>query len=381
MSQLIMGMKEIKLHNLERDRRWFWEDARAKLYNIQTEFLELNQQQMMVANLINEAKNILIIVVAAYAVVNNEFSLGVLVAILFIIGQLNSPMEQIVQFITMLQEARTSIDRMKEIHSRKGEEDSLNKLNVLPHGKDLALEGVNFRYNGPNSPMVLKDINIDIPHGKVTAIVGSSGSGKSTILKLILGFYPPSKGVVTIGDVNIGNIQSKVWRTRCSAVLQDGHIFSDTIERNIALEEKEQLDRRRMIWAAQIANIHHYIDKKLPLGYKTIIGQNGTGLSEGQKQGILIARAFYKDFDYLFLDEATNALDPYNEMMVMENILDHCRDKTVVIIAHRLNTIMNADNIIVLEEGEIVEQGTHHELYNLGERYFQMIRNQIELSA
>lgn len=381
LSQLIKGMKDIKLHNLEKDKRWFWESTRAKLYNTQTKFLELNHRQRIVAGLINESKNILITIVAAYAVVNNEFSLGVLVAILFIIGQLNSPMEQIIQFITMLQEARISIDRMNEIHKRTEEENLFAKLDVLPHEGDIAFENVSFRYNGPNSPVVLKNVDFRIPYGQTTAIVGSSGSGKSTILKLILGFYAPNEGEIAVGDVNLDSIQGHLWRDHCSAVLQDGHIFAGTIENNIALAEEGQADTRRVIQAARISNIHRFIDKKLPLSYKTEIGQNGTGLSQGQKQGILIARSLYKNFDYLFLDEATNSLDPFNEMVVMENINDRFKGKTIIIIAHRLNTILNADNIIVLEEGEVIEQGTHNDLYDSRGRYYQMVRNQMELSV
>lgn len=381
LSQLVKGMKDIKLHNLAKSKRWTWESARAKLYNTQTKFFELNQRQRLIASLINESKNIFITIVAAYAVVNNEFSLGVLVAILYIIGQLNGPMEQLVQFFTMYQEAKISIERMNEIHLREEEEDLMNKLDVLPFDKDIAFEKVSFRYNGPNSPIVLKEINFKIPYGKTTAIVGTSGSGKSTILKLLLGFYPPTDGAITVGDVKLDNIQSNLWRRHCSAVLQDSHIFSDTIENNIALAEEGQGNTHRILEAATLANIHRFIDKKLPLSYKTQIGQNGTGLSQGQKQSILIARAIYKDFDYLFLDEATNALDSYSEMMVMENILERFHGKTFVIIAHRLNTIINADNIIVLEEGEVIEQGTHQELYHAGGRYSQMIRNQMELSV
>ena len=381
LSQLVKGMKDIKLHNLEKHKRWSWESARAKLYNTQLEFFELNQRQRLIASFIDETKNILITVVAAYGVVNNELTLGVLVAILFIIGQLNGPMERIVQFLTMYQEAKISIDRMNEIHLREEEEDPYNKLDVLPFDRDIAFEKVSFRYNGPNSPLVLKEVDFKIPFGQTTAIVGSSGSGKSTLLKLMLGFYPPTEGAITIGDVSLDNIQGPLWRDHCSAVLQDGHIFSDSIENNIALSEEGQVDTHRILKATQLANIHRFIDKKLPRSYKTPIGQNGTGLSQGQKQGILIARALYKKFDYLFLDEATNSLDPYNEMIVMENIQDNFRGKTIVIIAHRLNTIINADNIIVIEEGEVIEQGTHQELYQAGGRYSQMVRNQMELSV
>ena len=235
---------------------------------------------------------------------------------------------------------------MNEIHRRDLEEDSINKLDVLPDHGDLEFKDVSFNYNGPNSPEVLKQINLVIPEGQTTAIVGSSGSGKSTLLKLLLGFYPPSKGNITVGDVDLKNIQGRFWRDHCSAVLQDGYIFSDTIARNIALGDGEKIDKKKLLRAARIANVHSFIEQ-LPMTYNTIIGNHGGGLSEGQKQGILIARAIYKDFKYLFLDEATNSLDSYNEMLVMDNIEDAFKDRTIVIIAHRLNTVVNADNIIV----------------------------------
>jgi len=303
-----------------------------------------------------------------------------LVAIQYIIGQLNSPVEQLVQFFILGQEAKVSIERMNEIHQRGEEEDLTNKLNILPDNGDIELENVSFRYNGPHSPDILKKINLTIPKGQTTAIVGSSGSGKTTLLKLLLGFYPPNKGAIKVGDVSLGNIQGTLWRDHCSAVLQDGYIFSDTIAQNIALGDKGNIDKRKLLKAVKIANIHSYIDA-LPLGYNTVVGQDGSGLSEGQKQSILIARAVYKDFDYLFLDEATNALDSYNEMLVMDNIDDAFNGKTIVVIAHRLNTVLNADNIIVLEGGEVIEQGKHRELYQRRGPYFQLVRNQMELSG
>ncbi len=377
--QMISGMKDIKLHNAERQKRWNWEGVQSKLYITRTEFLKINQQQRVGASLITETQNILITVIAASAVINHEFSIGVLVAIQYIIGQLNGPVEQLVQFAIMSEDARISVQRMNEIHSRDLEEDSINKLDVLPDYGDLELKDVSFNYNGPNSPEVLKQINLVIPEGQTTAIVGSSGSGKSTLLKLLLGFYPPTKGAITVGDVDLKNIQDRFWRDHCSAVLQDGYIFSDTIARNIALGDGEKIDKRKLLRAARIANIHSFIEQ-LPMTYNTIIGNHGGGLSEGQKQGILIARAIYKDFKYLFLDEATNALDSYNEMLVMDNIQDTFTDKTIVIIAHRLNTVVNADNIIVVEDGEIIEQGTHQDLYMRRNHYFQLVRNQMELS-
>lgn len=377
--QMISGMKDIKLHNVERQKRWDWEGIQAKLYNIRTDFLQINQQQRVGASLITETQNIIITVIAASAVINHEFSLGVLVAIQYILGQLNGPAEQLVQFVIMAEDARISVLRMNEIHQRELEEDTTNKLDVLPDNGDLQLNDVSFHYNGPNSPEVLKKVNILIPKGQTTAIVGSSGSGKSTLLKLLLGFYPPTEGSITIGDIDLNNIQGQFWRDHCSAVLQDGYIFSDTIARNIALGDGDNIDKKKLLRSAKIANIDRFIGK-LPLNYNTVIGESGGGLSQGQKQRVLIARAIYKGFDYLFLDEATNSLDAYNEMLVMDNIQDTFQNKTIVIIAHRLNTVVNADNIIVLEDGEIIEQGTHQELYRQRNHYFQLVRNQMELS-
>ena len=376
--QLIAGMQEIKLHNAEMQKRWVWESIQAKMYKISKQFLAINQRQRVGTTLINDTKNIIITVVAAQAVIRGEMTLGMLVAIQYIIGQLNGPVEQLIGFVRMAQDARISIERMNEIHQREEIEDLKNKLNVLPETGDLELDNVSFRYNGPSSPIVLKNVSFKIPEGQTTAIVGTSGSGKTTLLKLLLGFYPPMEGMIRLGEVNLSNIHGQLWRDQCAAVLQDGYIFSDTIANNIAFGQ-DTINQSRLLQAAQVANIQSYIDS-LPLGFHTKIGQDGSGISEGEKQRILIARAVYKNPKYLFLDEATNPLDTYNEMLIMENLEEFFRGKTLVIIAQRLSTISNANNIIVLEQGEVVEQGSHDQLLHLRGAYYQLVKNQTELS-
>ncbi|MCC6458881.1 MAG: peptidase domain-containing ABC transporter [Saprospiraceae bacterium] len=376
--QLVNGMQEIKLHNAERQKRWSWERIQAKLFRINVEYLATDQMQRAGAAFINEGKNILISVTAATAVIHGNMSLGMMLAVQYIIGHMNAPLESLVQFILAAQEAKISLERMNEIHL-KPDEDPLDnaKVTVLPANGDLVMENLSFRYGGPHDPWVLQNVRLTFPEGKVTAIVGSSGSGKTTLVKLLLNFYQPTDGSVRLGDINLANIDHKLWRSHCGVVMQDGFIFSDTIARNISLGE-DQIDRRRLLYAAKVANIQTFIES-LPLGYNTKIGQDGVGLSQGQKQRILIARAVYKNPDYIFFDEATNALDAYNERVIMHNLEHVFRNKTVIIVAHRLSTVRNADNIVVLEKGEVVEQGTHDELtYNRGP-YYHLVKNQLEL--
>ncbi len=306
-------------------------------------------------------------------------SLGMLVAIQYIIGQLNAAANQFVDFMRSLQEAKISLERMSEIHAKDDEEDISNKITMLPETGNLIMEDVSFQYNGPHSPMVLKSVDLEIPKGKITAIVGSSGSGKSTILKLLLGFYKPTEGTVFLGDINLSNIHNRLWRSKCGIVMQEGYVFNDTIARNIALGE-ESVNTQKLLKSVKIANIQSFIEA-LPMGYNTRIGSEGMGLSQGQKQRLLIARAIYKDPEFIFFDEATAALDAFNEMVVMENLHDFFRNKTVILVAHRLSTVMNADNIIVVEGGEIVERGTHEELTYVRGAYYQLVRNQLELGA
>jgi len=377
--QLISGIHEIKQHNVELQKRWEWEGIQKKIYDINQDFFGIEQQQKMGTNLINDLKNIIITVVAAHAIIAPDqiMTLGTLVAILYIIGQLNGPMEQIINFLSQAQDAKISIERMNEIHQGIAKEEEASTLNVLPENGDITLEKVTFQYSGPSSPVVLRNINLKIPAGKTTAIVGSSGSGKTTLLKLILGTYQPTKGVVKLGGINLSTINSRLWRDQYGLVAQDGYIFSDTITGNIAFGESIA-DKRNVIRAAKIANIQNHVEK-LRLGYSTIIGPDN--VSGGQKQRYLIARAVYKNPEYLFLDEPTNPLDTYNEMVIMENIEDYFVDKTIVVVAQRLSTIINADHIIVVEDGEIIEQGTHDYLLTIRGAYHQMHRNQTELTV
>ncbi len=377
--ELISGMQDIKLYNAEKQKRWAWERIQAKLFRTSLSTMRIQQIQRGGANFINETKNLIIIFLAATAVLSAELSLGTLVAILYILGLVNTQMPTLIDFLIGYQETKISLQRMNEIHTKRDEERPNEKISILPETSNLVLEDVSFQYNGPHSPMVLKDVNVRIPKGKIVAIVGRSGSGKTTLMKLLLNFYPPTEGMIKVGDINMANISHKMWREKCGVVMQDGFLFSDTIAKNIALGA-EIVDKKQLLKAVKLANIQSFIET-LPLGYNTRIGQDGLGLSEGQKQRLLIARAIYKNPDYLFFDEATTALDTFNEMVVMENLEDFFYRKTVVIIAHRLSTVRNADMIIVLEDGEVVEQGNHDELTYLRGAYFQLVRNQLELGA
>jgi len=377
--ELIGGMQEIKLHNAEKQKRWAWERVQAKLFRTGQNALRIEQTQRSGSVFLNETKNLIIIFIVANAVIAGNMTLGMFVAVMYIIGQLNAPLNQLVEFLRSMQEARISLERMNEIHSKPDEENVAEKITLLPEYGDLVMENVSFQYDGPHSPVVLNNINLYIPRGKTTAIVGSSGSGKTTVLKLLLSFYQPTEGTIKVGDVSLSNIQTRLWRGRCGVVMQDGYIFNDTIAHNIALGD-EIIDKKKLLKAVKIANIQNFIEN-MPLGYNTRIGHDGVGLSQGQKQRLLIARAVYKNPEYIFFDEATTALDAYNEMLIMENLEEFFRQRTVVIVAHRLSTVVNADNIVVLEGGEIVEQGTHDELTYLRGAYFQLIRNQLELGA
>jgi ATP-binding cassette, subfamily B, bacterial len=377
--ELISGMPDIKLHNAEKQRRWSWERMQAKLFRTGLDTMRVDQIQKTGAQFINEAKNLIIIFFVALQVVEGRMTLGMLVAVQYIIGQLNGPLNQFVDFIRSFQEARISLERMNEIHKKDNEERPEEKISFLPDWGDLVLDKVSFQYSGPHSPVVLKNIRMRIPRGKTTAIVGASGSGKTTLLKLLLNYYEPTEGAVRVGDVNISNIQNRLWRQKCGAVMQDGYIFNDTIARNIALGD-DIIDKVRLLQAVKTANIQTHVES-LPLGYNTRIGRDGQGHSLGQLQRILIARAVYKAPDYLFFDEATSALDAYNEMVIMENLQEFFKNKTMVIVAHRLSTVMNADYIIVLDSGEVVEQGTHGALTYKRGAYYHLVKNQLELGA
>ena len=375
--QLINGMQEIKLNNCEKQKRWEWENIQAKLFKVSIKGLALSQYQQSGAFFINETKNILVSFISARAVIEGDMSLGMMMAVQYIIGQLNAPIGQMIGFIQSAQDAKISLERLGEIHNKKDEtqNESVSTFK-LPDDKTISIDNLSFGYDSINE-LVLKDINLKIPEGKVTALVGMSGSGKTTLIKLLLGFYPPTDGTIKIGDVDINNIEPSVWREKCGTVMQDGFIFSDTIARNIALND-ENIDEGRLLYAARIANIMDMINA-LPLGFNTKIGQEGKGISQGQRQRILIARAVYKNPEYIFLDEATNSLDANNESIIMRNLQEFFRGKTVVVVAHRLSTVKNADNIVVLNNGDIVELGTHDELVKKHGRYYNLIKNQLEL--
>ncbi len=378
--QMISGMQDIKIHNAEKQKRWQWERIQAKLFRVSVDYLALEQYQRGGGFFFNELKNIFITFLAARSVIQGEMSIGMMLAVEYIIGQLNGPLEQIIHFLQAAQDAKISLERLNEIHKRDDEEDaSQPKLQQLPENGNLYLENVSFRYGSVHSPMVLKNVSLEIERGKTTAIVGGSGSGKTTILKLLLGFYEPTEGSVSLNDITIQNLQQKMWREKVGVVMQDGFIFNETIAKNIALGE-DIIDKKKLLRAVKIANIHAHIES-LPLGYNTKIGDDGVGLSQGQKQRLLIARAVYKNPDFIFFDEATNALDAYNELIIMDNLEEFCRGRTVVVVAHRLSTVRNADKIVVLDKGEIIEEGTHTELAALRGAYYNLVKNQLELGA
>ncbi len=305
-------------------------------------------------------------------------TLGMMMAVQYITGQLNSPIAQMIQFMQSTQDAKISLERLGEIHEKEDEENADEpKLSELPEQKDINIENLMFQYEGPHSPKVLDSINLNIPQNKVTAIVGASGSGKTTLLKLMLGFYPPIGGKIQVGKTDIDNYSQRMWRAKCGVVMQDGYVFSDTIANNIAVSD-EIVDRKKLLEAVKVANIQEFIEE-LPLSYNTKIGQEGSGTSQGQKQRMLIARAVYKNPEYIFLDEATNALDANNEKVIMENLHEYFKGRTVVVVAHRLSTVKNADQIIVLAKGKIVETGTHNELAKKKGAYYELVKNQLEL--
>ncbi|QGY42844.1 ATP-binding cassette domain-containing protein [Maribellus comscasis] len=378
--QIINGMQEIKLNNYEKEKRWEWERIQAGLFKVSVKSLALEQYQNAGSVFINETKNILIIVIAATGVINGELTLGMMLAIQYILGQLNSPLRQLIYFMHQAQDAKISLERLAEIHEKKDEQEFAGtKVKMLPENKSISISNLVFQYEGPRSPKVLNNINLEIPENKTTAIVGTSGSGKTTLIKLMLGFYQPVEGEIKIGGVRLANYYQPMWRDKCGVVMQDGFIFSDSIARNIVVSEGA-IDEQLFLHAVKMANIQDYIDS-LPLSYNTVIGQEGSGLSQGQKQRILIARAIYKNPSYLFFDEATNALDANNEKLIMENMDEFSKGKTVVVVAHRLSTVKNADQIVVLEKGQIVEIGKHQELIDKKGKYYRLVKNQLELGS
>lgn len=376
--ELITGMQEIKLNNAERQKRWQWENIQIRLFKINIKGLALEQTQNTGANLINELKNILITFLSAALVIDGKITLGMMLSISYISGQLNGPVMQLAGFAQNLQDARLSLERLSEIHNRPNEENENHSASseIFPD-ENISLKKVFFQYPGTHGEPILQDLSLVIPAHKVTAIVGTSGSGKTTLLKLLLKFYEPLSGEIKAGGRNLNAISAVRWRDKCGVVMQEGYIFSDTIANNIAVGA-EQIDHRKLRHALTVANIKEHIES-LPLGYNTKIGMEGNGLSTGQKQRILIARAVYKDPDFLFFDEATSALDANNEKIIMNNLQLFFKGKTVVIIAHRLSTVQNADQIIVLDNGKIAEHGNHRELTALRGNYYNLVKNQLEL--
>jgi len=377
--QLITGMQEIKLNNCEKQKRWEWERIQAKMFRVSVKGLMLGQNQQAGSTLINQAKNILISYIAARAVVNGDMTLGMMMAVQYIIGQLNGPISELIGFIQAGQDAKISLERLGEIHNREEEESGSDLNHELPDSREIVISNLTFHYEGPKSPRVLKNISLVIPENKVTAIVGASGSGKTTLIKLLLGFYPPNEGKITIGGIELPHFSMEMWRSKCGTVMQDGFVFSNTIAGNIAVGD-DYPDKERLKYSAEMANICRFIDS-LPLRYNTKIGQEGTGVSQGQKQRILIARSVYKDPPFLFVDEATNSLDAGNEKKIMENLRGFFRGRTVVTVAHRLSTVKDADQIVVLDNGEIVEMGSHVELAAKKGKYYELVKNQLELGS
>lgn len=375
--ELINGMQEIKLHNAEKQKRWGWEYIQARLFRVSMKGLVLEQTQNIGSNFINELKNIIIVFLSAKLVIDGQITLGMMMAISSIVGNLNGPVLQLIGFIREVQDAKISLARLSEIHEKEDEsQQEATQTNDIPLESDIVLKDVSFRYIGSDS-VVLDNLNLTIPTNKITAIVGTSGSGKTTLMKLLLKFYKPNTGDITIGKSDLKNIKQKSWRSHIGTVMQEGYIFNDTIANNIAVGV-DIIDKERLVYAADVANILDFI-QEYPLGFNTKIGQEGVGMSTGQKQRLLIARAVYKNPEMLFFDEATSALDANNEKEIMEKLNIFFKNKTVVVIAHRLSTVMNADQIVVLEKGKIIETGNHDELVAKKGNYYELVKNQLQL--
>jgi ATP-binding cassette subfamily B protein len=379
--ETVGNVQEIKINNYEDIKRWKWEAIQARLYKLSLKVLKVNNAQSLGAQFINQMTNLGVTFFCAIAVINGEITFGVMISTQFIIGMLNGPVAQLVGFIQSAQYAKISFMRINEIHKLRDEDDTSSIISnslELPKDKSLIVKNLSFQYS-PHAPLVLKNLFLRIPEGKVTAIVGDSGCGKSTLLKLLLRLYLPSYGEICIGDMNINNISLREWRSKCGCVMQDGKLFNDTIQNNIVLNE-EKVDYPALQQAVEVANIMKEIEA-MPQGYQTMIGEMGRGLSGGQRQRLLIARALYKQPDYLFLDEATNALDTINEQKIVKALNNVFQNRTVIVVAHRLSTIRKADQIIVLKSGVVAEIGNHQTLMENKRYYYELIQSQYELDT
>jgi ATP-binding cassette subfamily B protein len=386
--EIITGMQEIKINDGETAKRWNWERVQSKLFRINMRSLALEQYQSIGSGFFFQLKNILVSFLSAKEVLSGHISLGMMLSISYIVGQLNSPLDQLLTFIRLAQDARISLDRIGETYEHPDEEKEgdlrpfeeleMNADGQVAENRCIALSGVSFQYGSPDSPFALDDINLKIPFGKVTAIVGASGCGKTTLMKLLLNYYQPQKGRIFVGSTPLSKISPRWWRGYCGVVLTDGYIFSDTIARNISIQE--EIDNKRLMYAARMANVESFI-QDLPMGFSTKIGNIGLGISSGQRQRILIARAIYKDPQFLLLDEATSTLDANNERKIIENLESFFMNRTVVVIAHRLSTVKHAHQIIVMDEGRVVETGDHRSLTAQKGKYYELVKNQLELGA
>mgnify|MGYP001614403722 FL=1 len=374
--ELINGMQEIKMHNAEKQKRWGWEFLQVKLFKLRIKSLSLEQWQSVGGNFINQMKDILVSFLSAKLVLSGNLTLGMMLSVQYIIGQLNSPLMQMIDFIKQYQDASISLERLGEIHDKEDEENTEEQYNSEIPQKDIEIKDLSFRYIGSDS-FVFENLHLTIPHQKTTAIVGASGSGKTTLLKLLMKFYEPNTGEIKLGNTNLKNISPRLWREHCGVVMQDGYVFNDTIAENIAVGQ-DYIDKQKLRKAVEIANIKDFIEE-LPLSYNTKIGNEGIGISGGQRQRLFIARAVYKSPEYIFFDEATSALDANNEKIIMENLEQFFKGKTAIVIAHRLSTVKHADKIIVLDKGKVVEEGNHTELVAKKGEYYRLVKNQLEL--